>query len=103
MPMSKLPSRPLADWSPSSWRSKPILQVPTYPDAQAVEDVEARLASAPPLVLQVRPAVCALNWRGWPKVKRFCFKAVIAPKVSPNMARTISATSSARSCRWRLC
>jgi 3-deoxy-7-phosphoheptulonate synthase len=48
--MSKLPSRPLADWSPSSWRSKPILQVPTYPDAKAVEDVEARLASYPPLV-----------------------------------------------------
>ncbi|MFK7793406.1 MAG: class II 3-deoxy-7-phosphoheptulonate synthase [Devosiaceae bacterium] len=48
--MSKLPSSPLADWSPSSWRSKPILQVPTYPDAQAVTDVEARLASYPPLV-----------------------------------------------------
>ncbi len=50
MSMSKLPSRPLADWSPDTWRSKPILQVPTYPDAKAVEDVEARLASYPPLV-----------------------------------------------------
>lgn len=48
--MSKLPSRPLADWSPTSWREKPILQVPSYPDAQAVKDVEARLASYPPLV-----------------------------------------------------
>ncbi|MTI16737.1 3-deoxy-7-phosphoheptulonate synthase class II [Rhodobacteraceae bacterium RKSG542] len=37
-------------WTPSSWRSKPILQVPAYPDQQAVADVEARLASYPPLV-----------------------------------------------------
>ncbi|MEM6711500.1 MAG: 3-deoxy-7-phosphoheptulonate synthase class II [Pseudomonadota bacterium] len=49
-PVSKLPSKPLADWSPSSWRSKPILQVPSYPDAAEVEAVETRLASFPPLV-----------------------------------------------------
>ena len=49
-PLSKLPARPLADWTPDSWRSKPIQQVPTYPDLQVVKDVEARLASYPPLV-----------------------------------------------------
>ncbi|MGD1886214.1 MAG: class II 3-deoxy-7-phosphoheptulonate synthase [Cohaesibacteraceae bacterium] len=38
------------EWNPRSWRAKPILQVPTYPDQQAVETVEARLASYPPLV-----------------------------------------------------
>ena len=38
------------EWNPRSWRAKPILQVPAYPDAQTVEDVEARLASFPPLV-----------------------------------------------------
>ena len=37
-------------WTPSSWRNKPILQVPTYPDQSIVDDVEARLASYPPLV-----------------------------------------------------
>ncbi len=37
-------------WTPDSWRSKPILQVPDYPDAQALHDVEQRLASYPPLV-----------------------------------------------------
>ena len=37
-------------WSPESWRKKPILQVPEYPDAQALEDVEKQLATFPPLV-----------------------------------------------------
>ncbi len=38
------------DWSPSSWRHKPVLQVPAYPDARALEKAEARLAKFPPLV-----------------------------------------------------
>ena len=39
-------SVPQADkWSPDSWRAKPILQVPEYPDAKALHDVEARLAT----------------------------------------------------------
>ena len=37
-------------WTPESWRSKPVLQVPDYPDAKALADVEAQLASFPPLV-----------------------------------------------------
>lgn len=37
-------------WTPDSWRSKPIVQVPDYPDADAVKSVEERLASYPPLV-----------------------------------------------------
>lgn len=37
-------------WSPESWRSKPIVQVPEYRDAQAVAGVEDRLATFPPLV-----------------------------------------------------
>ncbi len=39
-----------ASWSPESWRSKPIVQVPDYPDTAALADVEARLAAFPPLV-----------------------------------------------------
>ncbi|MBV2144471.1 3-deoxy-7-phosphoheptulonate synthase class II [Falsochrobactrum sp. TDYN1] len=38
------------NWTPNSWRSKPIKQVPFYPDAQALNDVEARLRTYPPLV-----------------------------------------------------
>src|SRR6478736_10201693 len=37
-------------WSPESWRKKPIVQVPDYPDARALADVEAQLATFPPLV-----------------------------------------------------
>ena len=37
-------------WAPDSWRKKPILQVPEYPDAMALAEVEARLATFPPLV-----------------------------------------------------
>ncbi len=37
-------------WSPESWRSKPVLQVPEYRDAAALGAVEDRLATFPPLV-----------------------------------------------------
>jgi 3-deoxy-7-phosphoheptulonate synthase len=39
-----------AKWSPDSWRSKPALQMPEYPDRKALAEVEAQLASYPPLV-----------------------------------------------------
>lgn len=38
------------NWTPQSWRGMPIKQVPFYPDAQALADVEARLRTYPPLV-----------------------------------------------------
>ena len=37
-------------WTPQSWRSKPIQQSPSWPDAKALSDVEATLATFPPLV-----------------------------------------------------
>jgi len=37
-------------WSPDSWRSKPIQQAPVYADPAALEAVEQRIASYPPLV-----------------------------------------------------
>ena len=37
-------------WSPDSWRRKPIVQVPDYPDAKVLAEVEAQLATFPPLV-----------------------------------------------------
>src|SRR5580700_8127338 len=36
-------------WTPDSWRARPVLQVPQYPDAKALADVEAQLATFPPL------------------------------------------------------
>src|SRR5579862_6333239 len=46
--MAKLSN--VARWSPDSWRSKPRLQMPDYPDSKALADVEAQLATFPPLV-----------------------------------------------------
>ncbi|UUP15584.1 class II 3-deoxy-7-phosphoheptulonate synthase [Nitratireductor thuwali] len=40
----------MTNWSPNSWRSKPISQVPAYPDQAALAEVEARMATYPPLV-----------------------------------------------------
>ncbi|MGV3635568.1 MAG: class II 3-deoxy-7-phosphoheptulonate synthase [Pseudorhodoplanes sp.] len=37
-------------WTPDSWRKKPIVQVPDYPDQAALAAVEKQLASFPPLV-----------------------------------------------------
>ena len=39
-----------ASWSTDSWRSKPIVQVPDYPDNAVLTEVEAKLATFPPLV-----------------------------------------------------
>ncbi|MFP4579487.1 MAG: 3-deoxy-7-phosphoheptulonate synthase class II [Candidatus Sumerlaeia bacterium] len=38
------------DWSPNSWKNKPIRQVPDYPDKDELEAVVLRLHSMPPLV-----------------------------------------------------
>jgi 3-deoxy-7-phosphoheptulonate synthase len=40
----------MSDWNPSSWRTKPILQVPAYPDTSKLENVETQLRKFPPLV-----------------------------------------------------
>jgi len=37
-------------WTPDSWRTKPIEQVPVYMDPAALAEVEDQLASFPPLV-----------------------------------------------------
>src|ERR1043165_2512241 len=37
-------------WTPDSWRSNPIQQVPAYPDVAALKGVERQLAGFPPLV-----------------------------------------------------
>ena len=38
------------NWSPESWRKRPIRQVPGYPDPKALAAAEARLRNYPPLV-----------------------------------------------------
>jgi 3-deoxy-7-phosphoheptulonate synthase len=51
MPNPTAPSaQPARPWDPDSWRDCPIRQVPTYPDAAKLQDVEDRLRRYPPLV-----------------------------------------------------
>lgn len=38
------------NWNPQSWRAKPAVQMPNYPDAAAVVRVEEQLRQNPPLV-----------------------------------------------------
>lgn len=38
------------NWTPQSWRDKPALQLPDYPDEVALKAAEAELAKFPPLV-----------------------------------------------------
>lgn len=38
------------DWGPSSWRSRPAVQMPLYPDQDALQAVEQRLAALPALI-----------------------------------------------------
>ncbi|WP_457747047.1 class II 3-deoxy-7-phosphoheptulonate synthase [Sulfurimonas sp.] len=40
----------MSTWSPSSWRDKPILQQPTYPDQAKLDSVLGELKNYPPLV-----------------------------------------------------
>jgi len=40
----------MTDWTKSSWRTKPRVQMPDYPDQDALGAVEAQLAKYPPLV-----------------------------------------------------
>jgi 3-deoxy-7-phosphoheptulonate synthase len=39
-----------ANWSPQSWRERPIKQVPAYPDPARLAEMEAKLGKYPPLV-----------------------------------------------------
>jgi 3-deoxy-7-phosphoheptulonate synthase len=45
--MTASPRRP---WTPDSWRTRPIRQVPAYPDPERLAETEARLRRYPPLV-----------------------------------------------------
>src|SRR5690606_15645640 len=40
----------MENWTPQSWRNKPIRQVPDYPDQRKLGEVEGILRTFPPLV-----------------------------------------------------
>lgn len=40
----------MQEWTPESWRERPIKQVPAYPDQSMLESIEEKLRKCPPLV-----------------------------------------------------
>lgn len=40
----------MSNWKPDSWKNRPVIQVPSYPDQKALEAAESELAHYPPLV-----------------------------------------------------
>ena len=53
-----------AQWTPDSWRGKPIQQVPDYPEPATLTEVEKQLATFPPLVF-AGEARDSSNPSGW--------------------------------------
>ena len=90
-------------WTPDSWRAKPVLQMPQYPDAKALADVEAQLATFPPLVFAGEARNLKKSLARVARARPSCCRAATAPRALPSTAPTTSATSSASSCRWRSC
>jgi hypothetical protein len=88
-------------WTPNSWRSKPIQQVPAFPDPEALEGVEQQLAGFPPLVFAGEARKLKRTLAKVAKGEAFCSRAAIAPRASPSIPPTTSAISSACSSRWR--
>jgi 3-deoxy-D-arabino-heptulosonate 7-phosphate (DAHP) synthase class II len=84
----------MGDWQKSGWRAKPRVQMPDYPDAEAVQKVEAQLSKYPPLVFagEARKLKRTL---GRPRgARRSCCRVVTAPKALPSSGPTTSATPS---------
>ncbi len=78
-------------WTPDSWRARPVKQIPDFPDAKGLAEVEAQLATFPPLVF----AGEARN------LKKALARVAAGEAFSRSTAPTISGISSASSCRWR--
>ena len=81
-------------WTRDSWRKKPIVQVPDYPDQQALAAVEKQLATFPPLVFagEARNLKKALG-RGRRRARVSCCRAATAPRASPTEPNNISANN----------
>jgi len=75
----------MSDWSIDSWRNKPILQQPTYDDAAEVADVEAKLASYPPLVFAAETRDLLGQLANVSQGMDFYYKGEIAQNHSQNL------------------
>ena len=83
-------------WTPDSWRAKPILQVPDYPDAKALGRRRGAACDVSAAGFCRRGAQPEEGARRASRPARLsCCRAATAPRASPSTAPTTSATSSA--------
>ncbi len=85
------------NWIPASWRQDDFTakHLPDYEDAAALADATQTLGGYPPLVFAGEARELKAELGKVAKAARSCCRAAIAPKASPNSARTISAIPSA--------
>jgi len=90
-------------WNPTTWRGKPIKQVPEYPDAAALSAVEAKLKTYPPLVFagEARNLTAALGHVA--EGKSFLLQGGDCAESFAEFHPDNIATPSVCSCRWRWC
>ena len=79
-------------WTRESWRGKPIVQVPEYPDQAALQAVEKQLAAYPPLVCRGARNLKAL---GRVAGRGFLLQGGDCAETSPTRAPTTAPTTSA--------
>ena len=90
-----------AAWTPETWRSRPISQVPDYPDKAKLELVEKRLQGFPPLVFAGEARKLKRKLGRVVEGKGFLLQGETARKASLSTPPTIFAISFVSSCRWR--
>ena len=89
-----------APWKPDSWRGKPIVQVPEYPDQTVLEDVERNLRNFPPLVFVKEVRDLKAKLAAVAAGQGFLLQGGTARRASRSTRPTIFATTSSSSCRW---
>ena len=86
-----------------TWRSKPIKQMPVYPDQAALAAAEAALANYPPLVFAGEARQLKTQLADVAAGKAFLLQGGDCAESFAEHPPTTSATPSASCCRWRSC
>ena len=92
-----------ANWAPDSWTTHEARQLPSYPDAGALDAATAQLATFPPLVFAGEARNLTASLAEVAAGKAFLLQGGdCAESFAEHSAKT-SAIPSASSCRWRSC
>ena len=67
-------------WQPNSWRDRPILQVPDYPNEDKVVMLRQSWQRCHHWCLLARHSACATSWARWRKARPSCCRVVTAPE-----------------------